>query len=187
MRLRTLIGVKRLFELTRFGIYIRMTLSWTFDAIGKMKTGIKPLRRIGSTHLLCQHIYQFIIKGLSILGRIEIAMGLSPVSPASCKPVKNLPGICLSTILCVDTFSAEIFLSQNIYSDLRPKIRNQNIFRFENNCSIKFRYTAHTRNKIDAFQGVLTFDRKVSCDLHVASSLMSERSGYSVNLCLIFS
>ena len=78
MRLWPLISVTRLLKLLGLRIKVIVPLSRTCDPISKVHPSVKPLRRVRSRNLLGKHMHQFIVKSLSIFGRIKISVALAP-------------------------------------------------------------------------------------------------------------
>src|SRR3989344_116461 len=91
MRLRMGICILAFSELAGCRINVEMALCRPCYAICPVEPCVEPLWRIGRSHLVQKHEYQFIIECLRILLAAEIIVLLSPGAPASCKPVHYLP------------------------------------------------------------------------------------------------
>ena len=76
-----------------------MTLGGAGDAVGEVHAGVEPLRAVRRGDLAGEHVDHLIVKGLSVVGGIEVVELLSPVSPASGEAVENLAGICFALFL----------------------------------------------------------------------------------------
>ena len=67
-----------------------MALRASLYSVSIANTSIEPLRRIGSTHLIGQHVASFIVKGQSIFFRMKVSRFFSPISPAAGEAMKHL-------------------------------------------------------------------------------------------------
>ena len=119
-----------------------MSLGRTGSAIGKIQTGIEPLWRVGSTHLLENHEGYLVVKSLSIIWSIEIMVFFTPIFPTANHTMNNLfngvfaaghrmaliigNNIAIFVALWNPCFP-EVLLGKNISSNLRPVLRNFNI------------------------------------------------------------
>ena len=90
MRLRVLIGARRLNELARPMIDVVVALGRTVNAIGPVQPGVEPLRAIGGRHLVGQHEAHFVEKGAGVVFLVKIAALPAPIGPGSSQAVKDL-------------------------------------------------------------------------------------------------
>ena len=90
MRLRMLVGGRRLRQLAGFEIDVEMALARPVDAIGPMQAGVEPLRRIGRHHLHRQHVAVLVEEGVRVGFRGEVAALPAPIGPGAGKPVEHL-------------------------------------------------------------------------------------------------
>ena len=90
VRLRMRIGIGSAFESTGSVIGDPMPLSRTVDSICPSQTSIEPLRAVWRSHLVQEHVSDFIVKRLRIFGCFEISVRFSPVFPASCESMHHL-------------------------------------------------------------------------------------------------
>ncbi len=96
MRLRVLIGARRLGQLAGAVVDIPMALRRPVDAIGPVQPGIEPLRRVRRPHLARQHQPDLIVKGGGVGFAVEIAALPAPIGPGPGHAVKDLAGIGLA-------------------------------------------------------------------------------------------
>src|SRR5579872_2462866 len=80
VRLRMLVSRFRLGELARLPVDIIMALARTIDAIGPMKAGVEPLRRVRRDHLFGEHVAQLVEEGGGVFLATEIAALPAPRS-----------------------------------------------------------------------------------------------------------
>ncbi len=93
MGLRTLVGVGGLLQFAVAGIDVVVTLGGTGDAVGEVHAGVEPLRAVWRGNLAGEHVNHLVVKGLRVIGGIEVVELLAPVSPASGEAVEDLAGI----------------------------------------------------------------------------------------------
>ena len=79
-------------QLAGLPVHIEVALAGTVDAVGPVQAGVEPLRRVRRHHLLGQHEAQFVVEGMSIFFRREVAALPAPVGPAACETVEHLLG-----------------------------------------------------------------------------------------------
>ena len=91
MGLRALVGRARLDQVAGLVINVGMALGRAVDAVGPVKTGVEPLRRVGSADLGGQHISRFVVIGAGVLLGIEIAAFPAPIGPGAGHAVEYLP------------------------------------------------------------------------------------------------
>src|SRR5215510_12106082 len=126
-----------------------------------MKPGIKPLRRIGRSHLMRKHVTELIMEGIGIFWGLEIAEAFPPESPATGEPFKYLSRVTLRSQLWLSVRSDDripllislgysgfpkIFLGKNIDRKLGPGLGNVDIFQLKHGRSVwitNFRRTFH--------------------------------------------
>ena len=92
VRLRMLVGRLRPGQLARLEVDVIVTLAGTVDAIGPMKAGVEPLRRIGRGHLARQHEAHFVEERARVFFGVEIAALPAPIGPGAGEPVEHLLG-----------------------------------------------------------------------------------------------
>ncbi len=133
------------------GIGEPVTLGGAGDAVGPVESGVEPLRRVGSRHLMGQHVTEFVVEGFGIFLGLEIAVLPAPVSPAAGHPVEDLTGVSLrpgdGVALIVedgvavvvdqrDAGLAEILLNQHVDRDLRPVRGDDDVIHLEHQGSV---------------------------------------------------
>ncbi len=91
MRLRALVGRARPDQIPGLVIDVGMTLGRAVDAVGPVKTGVEPLRRVGGADLGGQHVARFVVIGAGVLLGIEIAAFPAPIGPGAGHAVEYLP------------------------------------------------------------------------------------------------
>ena len=92
MRLRVLVGRRRLGELAGDVVDVEMALAGAVDAVGPVQPGIEPLRRVRRAHLQGEHGAQLVVEGARILLGREIAALPAPIGPAAGEAVEDLLG-----------------------------------------------------------------------------------------------
>ena len=90
MRLRMLVGGRRLHELAGPIVDVEMALARAVDAIGPMQAGVEPLRRIRRHHLHRQHVAVLVEERLRVGFGGEIAALPAPIGPGAGQPVEHL-------------------------------------------------------------------------------------------------
>ena len=115
---------------------------------------------------------KLIVKSLGILGGVEIAVRLAPVSPATDKPMNNLSrglfraGDCFrrpasrfgfpSVSSLGHTGFAEIFAHHDVGGELTPRLGNHRIVHLENDRAVGIRNATGAFFKIDGGVNILT-------------------------------
>jgi len=69
-----------------------------FDAVDRVKAGVKPLGAVGRRYLMREHIAGFIVKSFFIVLIAEVVILSPPVHPGIGQPVKNLAGVVLGPV-----------------------------------------------------------------------------------------
>ncbi len=146
-----------------------------------MKAGIEPLGRIWRCHLMRQHVAHFIVERLSIVRRLEIPIRLAPMGPASSHAFEDLTGISLTTqhrlaiwtdgrlpilIALRNSGLPKVLLGQYINGQLRPCLRNVDIFELEDSGSVGIANLRRTLHKRDPLVGILPATGKSSINFH---------------------
>src|SRR5437773_1277348 len=126
-----------------------------------MKSGVKPLGRIGCSHLMREHVTELIMEGIGVFRSLEIAEVLPPGGPTTGEPFKHLSGITFPSQLRLAIRSEDripllislrhssfpkIFLGENIDRKLGPGLGNVDIFQLKHGRSVwitNFRRTLH--------------------------------------------
>ena len=122
-----------------------MPLGASGYAVGKRKTGVEPLRRVGRAQLSDERVGHLVLVGLRVVFGIEVAVFFSPRAPAAGHAEGHLlngglhSGLGFSVFVRADAAVgvlfrnaglAQVFLSQNIGRDLRPKGRYLDVLDF---------------------------------------------------------
>ena len=81
-----------------------MALAWTIDAKCPVQTGVKPLRAVGRSHLIGQHVAHFVEISRCILFAVEVAAFPCPIGPGTSKTIEHLTRV---------GFAAEALLFRN--------------------------------------------------------------------------
>ena len=81
MHLRTLVRVLGLLQALRVGVDVIMPLRRPRKPISEMQARVKPLGGVGGSHLACQHVTEFVIKGLGNLPTSRSSRASPPSEP----------------------------------------------------------------------------------------------------------
>ena len=92
MRLRMLVSRLRFCQFARERIDVIMALAGAIDAVGPMKPGVEPLRRVRRDHLLGEHEAQLVEERLRVFFRREILALPAPIGPAAGEAIEHLLG-----------------------------------------------------------------------------------------------
>ena len=90
VRLRMLVSRLRLGQLPRERIDVIVALAGAIDAVGPVKPGVEPLRRVRRDHLLGQHETQLVEERLRVFFRGEIVALPAPIGPAAGEAIEHL-------------------------------------------------------------------------------------------------
>ena len=92
MRLRMLIAAVRFGQLASLVIDVMMPLRRAINPIGPMQPSVKPLRRVRSGSLGCQHIAHLVKISAGVLFRGKITTLPAPIGPCASQTIKDLLG-----------------------------------------------------------------------------------------------
>ena len=90
VRLRMLVGGRRLHQFAGLVVDIEVALTRPVDAIGPMQPGVEPLRRVRRHHLHRQHVAQFVEERLRVGFAGEIIRFEAPIGPGAGEAVEYL-------------------------------------------------------------------------------------------------
>ncbi|OQA37758.1 MAG: hypothetical protein BWY56_00657 [Acidobacteria bacterium ADurb.Bin340] len=164
--LGALVGGGALLHLAVGGIHVEVALGGTGDAVGEVQARVEPLGAVGGAHLVGQHVHQFVVEGLGILGCVEVAAGFAPEAPAPGEAVEDLPGVPLAAAGGVDAFAAEVLLGQDVHRHLGPALRHHHILGFEDHGAVQLADAAGAGHEGNAFEGIVAGLGEVAGDLH---------------------
>ena len=128
-----------------------------------------------------QHVGQFIVEGLRVLGGVKVIVRFAPVLPATGQSMHHLlrrffragddvaPRIADRVAIGIHlrhTRLAEVFAHHDIGGQLRPLLRNFRIVHLKNDRAIRIADTAGALLILNASQRVLAQFRKPAGNLH---------------------
>jgi hypothetical protein len=166
MRLGALVGGGGTLQLAGLRVDEAVALGRAGDAVGEVQAGVEPLRAVGRAHLVGQHVHEFVIEDLGILGVIEVAVPLAPVAPAPGQPVEHLAGVVLAAASQVDALAAEILLGQDVHRHLGPAFRHHHVLQLEHDGAVQLRDPAGAGDEGDARERVAAGFGKEAGYLH---------------------
>ena len=134
MRLGALIGGRGFLQLPVCCVHIIVSLGLALDAIGFIEPGVEPLGTVGHAGLVEDAVDQLIVEYLCIIPGGEIAVALTPNPPAVGHAMGDLLGRGLpsqGSVRLGNTRLAEIFLGQDVRSDLAPGAGDLHVVHFK--------------------------------------------------------
>src|SRR5207237_7539949 len=89
-RLRARVGILGFAHFAVARINVIVALRGSGDAVGEIQAGVEPLRRVGSAHLVQEHVGHLVVEGLGVFGGVEVAVLFAPVAPAAGEAMNDL-------------------------------------------------------------------------------------------------
>ena len=77
-------------QLAGGGVDIPEALGGTGEAVGEVEARVEPLRRVGGGHLVGEHVLEFVLEGLGVVGGGKVTLTLAPVPPGAGEAVEDL-------------------------------------------------------------------------------------------------
>ena len=101
MGLGMLIARRRSHQLAASVVHVMMALGRPVDAVGPVKPGVEPLRRVGGRRLGAEHVAHLVEIGPGVGLGIKIAALPAPIGPGAGQPVEHLADAAFANVAFV--------------------------------------------------------------------------------------